>query len=341
MNMKKFLKCVCLGLLALGTTGLTSCKDDNDNVKDGNDSYLEESYISIENAKYHSGNIPAATGGDMLTDVEMSDQVMNGAVNFITVTTSYEVASFFIGIDGIDGYLEYKPENSRTSSDNIYIIPLMIAQNFSGNADLILSAQLSDGSITIPSNFPLFQLETRPGALEIKLAFSNDKDVDIHLFTPSGMHICYWSSEDGYYFGEDDDVCYPFGLDIDSNAGCDIDGINKENIYIPEEYVENGVYRVAVDLYENCDPKIPTSWSVTARYNGNLISPISGKNPASGVFEIGAKSSYEENLIDVMTFKITGARQSKAVLDSSRKNTKKKSELHFTENQRHKIRMAN
>lgn len=339
--MKKYLKFGLLCLSVLAVNGLTSCKDDNENGKDGNDSFLEGSYISIENAKYHSGSIPDATTDDILDDVEMSNQVMNGAVNFITVTTSYDVASFFIGIDGIDGYLEYKPENSRASSENIYVIPLMIAQNFSGKADLILSARLTDGSITVPSNYPLNQLETRPGALEIKLSFSNDKDVDIHLFTPSGMHICYWSSEDGYYFGEDDDVCYPFGLDIDSNAGCTIDGINKENIYIPEEYVENGVYRVAVDLFENCDPYIPTSWSVTARYNGNLITPLTGKNPASGVFEIGAESSYEENLIDVMTFKITGARQSKAVLDSSRKNTKKKSELHFTENQKRKILMAN
>lgn len=342
--MKKILKSVFLGLLALGFTCFASCKDDNENNNDnnvGNDSYLEESYISIDNAKYHSGSIPTATTEDILSDVEMSDQVMNGAVNFITVTTSFDVASFFLGIDGIEGYLEYKPGNSRATTDNIYVIPLMIAQNFSGNADLILSAKLVDGSITIPSYYPLYQLETRPGALEIKLAFSNDKDVDIHLFTPSGMHICYWSSEDGSYFGEYGDVCYPFGLDIDSNAGCGIDGINKENIYIPEEYVENGVYRVAVDLYENCNPYIPTDWSVTARYNGNLITPISGKNPASGIFEIGAESSYEDNLIDVMTFKISGARQSKAILDSSRKNTKKKSELHFTENQIRKIRMAN
>lgn len=339
--MKEYSKRVFLGLLTIVIICFASCKDDNEKGNEGNDNYLEESYISIENGKYHSGNMPNATTDDILSDVEMSDQVMNGAVNYITVTTSLDVATFFIGIDGIDGYLEYKAENSRASSDNIYVIPLMIAQNFSGNADLVLSAKLTDGSITIPSNYPLYQLETRPGALEIKLAFSNDKDVDIHLFTPSGMHICYWSSEDGYYFGEDEDVCYPFGLDIDSNAGCDIDGINKENIYIPEEYVENGVYRVAVDLYENCNPRIPTSWSVTARYNGNLITPISGINPASGVFEIGAKSSYEENLIDVMTFKITGATQSRAILDSSRKNTKKKSELHFTENQKRKIRMAN
>ena len=340
--MKKFLRNSLLFAAVAAMAGFASCKDDKDDDNEGADNYLEESYITIENAKYHSGDFPEATGYDILSDVDMSDQVMNGAVNFVTVTTRMDISKFYVGINGVNGYLEYRPEDSQTSSSyNTYVIPVMISQNFSGKADLILSALLRNGEITIPTTHPLYKIDTRPGALEIKLAFSNEKDVDLHLFTPSGMHICYWTSEDGYYFGEYDDVAYPFGLDIDSNAGCHIDGINKENIYIPEEYVENGTYRVAVDLYENCDRSIATSWSVTARYNGRLITPISGRNPATGVFEIGASSSYEDHLVEVMRFKITDARRSKAKLDPSKRGVRRKADLNISEAQEAKIRMAN
>lgn len=322
-----------IALLSMGI--VVSCKDDKEDPK--SQSRLEENYFTIENGKYVTGNFPEATSDERITDVEMSDQVMNGAVNFITVTTPYEVKKFFLGIEGVTGYIEYNPESSRASEKHTYVLPLMIAQDYTGDAELVMSAELEDGSITIPSRHHLNYLETRPGALEVKLAFSNEKDIDLHVFTPSGIHIYFNTSEDGYYFGEYGDEAYPFGLDIDSNAGCSIDGTNKENIYIPEEYVENGIYRVAVDLYENCDPSIPTSWSITTRYNGNLVQPIKGENPASGIFRVNAESSYCENLVDVMTFEIKGARQSKLNLDSSRRGIRKKSDLHFSESQLNKI----
>lgn len=300
-----------------------SCKDDE---KLGSE--LEENYISIEQAIYHAGNFPEATSSEKITDILTSDQVMNGAANFITVTSKYEIKKFFLGIIGVNGYLEYIAARASTDS-YIYIIPLMIAQNFSGNAELLISALLDNGGITIPTKYPLYQLETRPGALEIKLAFSNEKDVDIHVFTPSGIHIFFGSSKNGYYYGESEDYAYPFGLDIDSNAACGIDGINKENIFIPEEYVENGTYYVAVDMYDNCFPSIATSWFVTAWYNGKLITPNSGRNPASGVFAVGTPSSYCENLVDVMTFNISNAGKTKAVLDPMNDNVRTKSSFNY------------
>lgn len=88
-------------------------------------------------------------------------------------------------------------------------------------------------------------------------------------------------------------------------------------------------------------PDLPTSWSVIARYNGEYIRTTSGNNPANGVFEIGAPSSYEENLLDVMTFKITSARRVNSLQKSSNNNTIKKSEIQFTEADLNKIKMAN
>ena len=290
----------------------------------GGPTELERRYISIDNSKYKPGEMPAPKCGVNLDGIEVSTQVMNGAINFITVTTPQPVTRFFIGIKGVPGYLVYVPENSVEAIEDpdaimdksgrkpthvpdgpesgyyTYVIPMMMAQEYSGECDLIISAELADGCITNRSEFHLKEIETRAGALDVKLSFSNSKDVDLHLFTPSGRHIYFSSSRHGQYI--EGGKIYEFGLDIDSNAGCRIDGINKENIYIPEEYIEPGVYKVGVVLYGNCNPDIATSWSVVARYNGNPITPLSGQNPATGIFPVGAPSERDATI--VMTFRL-------------------------------------
>ena len=54
-------------------------------------------------------------------------------------------------------------------------------------------------------------------------------------------------------------------------------------------------------VYSNCDESIPTSWSVVARYQGELITPTSGVNPASGVYSAGAGDG---DMTKVMAFTI-------------------------------------
>ncbi len=146
-----------------------------------------------------------------------------------------------------------------------------------------------------------------PGAIEVKLSFSNSKDIDLHLYTPNGEHIFY-SNRGGSYTDEfGDEISY--GLDIDSNAGCSLDNINKENIYIPAELVEDGTYTVVVDMFSNCQPSIPTSWSIIARYQGGLITPITGANPASGTYPAGAGDG---DMTRVMTFTVHDGAVSRA-----------------------------
>lgn len=359
--MKKLFKVSLLALAGMLTFSFASCSDDDNSSSKTPEvsgeifgTELEDNFIYVSDATYQAGQFPQATTQQSLGQVDMSEQVMNGSINFITVTSPTAVSKFFLGITGVDGYLVYDPNVTKASSDEYtYTIPMMMAQNYEGDSELVLSAELEDGEVTIPSYFPLTQIETKDGVLEIKLAFSNEKDVDLHLFTPSGMHIYYGTSYGGYYYGplfasdwnedwdedwDDDDywddeyeeTVYPFGLDVDSNAGCSLDYINKENIYIPSEYLENGVYTVAVDLYSNCDPSIATTWSITARYKGNLLAPITGQNPAFGEFEIGAPSSYSDYLVEVMKFRISDANRSKVVLDPAKALKVKRSALRLS-----------
>lgn len=284
--------------MALFAIQFQACSNDED--AGDSTSELEKNYLSIENAVYNNGEFPTATTNEVLDGIDMSSQVMNGAMNYVSIVTEKSIKKFFIGIKGVPGYWIYDPMSTRATSEfNTYVIPVMMSQSYTGNSTLVLSGQLENGDVTTPVENEIFYIETMPGAIEIKLAFSNSKDVDLHLFTPSGEHI-YYGNRGGVYQNEDgNDISY--GLDIDSNAGCSLDNINKENIYIPAELVENGTYTVVVDMYENCQPSITTSWSIVARYQGELVTPKSGANPASGIYSVGAGNG---DMTRVMTFTI-------------------------------------
>ena len=301
--MKRYLYLLIMAFIAIQ---FQSCSDDDGSGE--SISELEKNYLTIENAVFNKGEIPAATISEPLDGIDMSTQVMNGAMNYISVVTEKAVNKFFVGIKNIDGYFAYVPTNMGSVTDyNMYVIPVMMSDAYRGNATVVLSGELATGGITIPVEKAISYIETKTGAIEIKLAFSNSKDIDIHLYTPSGEHI-YYGNRGGTYTKEDG-TQITYGLDIDSNAGCHLDNINKENIYIPEELVENGTYRVVVDMYNNCKPSIATSWSIVARYQGDIITPATGVNPASGIYQAGAGNG---DMTQVMTFTINNATKASA-----------------------------
>lgn len=290
-------------------------KDEVDNLSE-----LENKFFTIENGSYSNEAIPAATINKTLDNIDMSTQAMSGAMNYITVFSDKRVSKFFVGIKGIEGHFEYVPDNTSTSDSpqnlKTYVIPVMMSSNYNSNSTIILNCQLDNGEITNPVEKQIVYIETMPGAIEIKLAFSNSKDIDLHLYTPSGKHI-YYNNRGGSFTSESGEVI-SYGLDIDSNAACHLDNINKENIYIPEELVEEGTYKVVVNMYENCRPSLATSWSVIARYKGSLILPVSGGNPASGLYQEGAGTG---DMTQVMTFTVWGGTISRSDTPSDiRKN---------------------
>lgn len=309
--------------VALMAAPFQSCSDD-DKDKDKDDegpSVLEERYFSIEDAIYRDEAIPTASTTEAIEGVEINTQVMNGAMNYITIVSEQEFAKFFVGVAGVEGYWEYSAltaSNSRSTSMRTYVIPMMMSNDYTGTSTVQLAAELASGEITPTIERKIEYIETIPGDLEIKLAFSNSKDIDLHLFTPSGEHI-YYNNRGGEYT-LDDGTVITYGLDIDSNAGCQLDHINKENIYIPEELIEAGTYTVMVDLFSNCDPSIATSWSIIARYKGELIHPTEGANPAVDVYEVGAPAGDHTH---VMNF---------TIIDAPNAQTQKKAResWHFT-----------
>jgi hypothetical protein len=99
-------------------------------------------------------------------------------------------------------------------------------------------------------------------------------------------------------------------LDLDSNPGCSIDGVQNENItYSNESIVEAGTYTVRVDLYDGCDVASQTNFIVTARLDGQLIAQQSLTNPYNGNFPAGSLGDLggAGSGVQVMQFTLSGA----------------------------------
>ncbi|MCC6332650.1 MAG: hypothetical protein IT380_01525 [Myxococcales bacterium] len=90
------------------------------------------------------------------------------------------------------------------------------------------------------------------GPVQVTLRWNTAEDVDLHVIEPvPGGAAC-----DVYYGNADGTLCGAVGvLDLDSNAGCNIDNVDIENvIYATDAGAPSGTWAVLVDHYSNCDP---------------------------------------------------------------------------------------
>jgi hypothetical protein len=264
-------------------------------------------YFEIENATFRSGSMPSSTSGESLSYVSMNTSALAGGMNFITIRSTEKYDKFYIGADDVNGYYEYDTEDAEYQNGvYVYTIPLEYSVDYSDDMTLKIVGDNTNGGATKKYTQTVKYVESQYGALNVNLTFENAKDLDLHVLTPSGKHL-YYGNEGGYYETETGREIF-FGLDHDSNAGCRIDNLNNENIVIPYEFIESGVYKVYVNMYSNCNSSISTQWLCAVRYKGTLVKNALGKNPVSGVFPVGTKGNSdleysEANL--VMKFSIS------------------------------------
>ena len=96
--------------------------------------------------------------------------------------------------------------------------------------------------------------EAESGTLRVTLSWDTATDVDLHVIEPGGTEIYYGNRSS------------PTGgaLDLDSNAGCGIDGVKQENIYW--DLPANGTYTIGVDFWSDCPDDegngLPANWRV-------------------------------------------------------------------------------
>jgi hypothetical protein len=291
---KRFKIIGVLTLTSLMILGLNSCKKDKDesSVKD---------YLSVDGAAFVSGSFPSPSSGDALpevTDVTGNSSVIEGGSNPIAVYTSVPALKILVGVQGTKGYFEYA--DGKKSTAMVYSLSLVLSTSIPGEEFVIIVAIVDDyGLISEIFELPVSIIEVGTGQLQVSLSWDQPNDVDLHLVEPDGEEIYYgtdYSSNGGV-------------LDLDSNPGCSIDGVQNENItYSDESTVETGTYIVRVDLYDGCNVLPQTNYIVTARLNGELISQQSVINPYNGSFpaESYGDGGGAGSGVQVMQFTLSG-----------------------------------
>jgi hypothetical protein len=224
-----------------------------------------------------------------IISLEGNSYVIPGGPNKLAVSftdNEHDVTELFYGVKGVFGYYKIEvPQNARDAASLVVIISQVIKR-----ANFIIEICLRDarGNISEPFYLPVELVTADPGKLQVSLSFDQPNDLDLHLKEPGGFEIYYQhpvSPSGGY-------------LDLDANAACHFDSTNNENI-IYKDSVPLGVYKVRVVYYMQCVPWMNTNYSVTALYNGQLITPILGSNPYIGVFNTG---TYAGTAVNVMSF---------------------------------------
>lgn len=291
--MKKVLL-FCGGLLVAATLIFVSCKKDKVTPTVNN-------YFSVENAVLIEKNMPEPTMEEQIA-VVMNGNVISGGTSLVRINSERVAKKILVGMKDQDGYYELTP-----STRGEYTFLMLVNQNITleeGENGFSIQVAIEDenGDISQIWENTVTLIAVGTGNLQVSLSFDNAKDVDLILVEPNGEKIGYFNeiSENG---GE---------LDLDSNAGCWIDNVNNENItYGDSAYVEPGLYKVYVDLYENCDPTIATNFVVTVLYQGAPIAVTSGSNPFSGTYPVDAPSNFTDldNIEPVITFEIPGTGQ--------------------------------
>ncbi len=314
----------CAALALLGGLALSSCdKADNAIVDPGTGtiSALETYYFSVESATYINTPFPASTTEETIQGLNFNPYAIKGGTGTISVTTNLKYNKFFVGAKEVQdaGYFQFIPVTEQGGEGGealtnlqLYKIALLYSTLLDKEITVLISAEKEDGTITKPLEYKISFVDSFSGTgeIDINLSFDQHKDVDLHLYTPSGKHI-YFGDRGFTWIDEETGEEKRYGLDIDSYASCNDAGNGNENIVIPVEYLENGTYTVQIDMWSNCSPREnPTNCIITARYKNQFLTNIidnelfAGKNPIYFTYATNCGNGDHTN---IMKFTITDA----------------------------------
>ena len=255
--------------------GFNSCKKDK---KEESVNQLEKSYFTIQNASFVSNAFPSASQGSApsITSVYGNSSVLEGGSNPISIITSSSIKEVLVGVQGKSGYYKINSSDLKSTSPT-YMVYLLFSSDFTEDTFTILISIVDANGLISPSQtVTVTRVTAGTGKLQISCSWDKQNDIDLHLVEPNSSEI-YWDNDESSNGGL---------LDVDSNPACSIDNINNENItYSANATVEKGKYIVRIALFSSCDITDLTHYVVTARMDGAILTPLSGKNPYYGTVE--------------------------------------------------------
>jgi hypothetical protein len=149
-----------------------------------------------------------------------------------------------------------------------------------GSYTLVARAVDSSGNFGPPTT-QILVAETSPlnppatGALVVTLTWDTESNLSLHLLDPTGAEI-WWNDQSSTPpppGGPVEGGSYGY-IDYDSNAGCVIDGLRREDVIYPDP-PPPGTYTVRVDAPSLCGQP-DANWNVVAVLEGSEVAHASG-----------------------------------------------------------------
>lgn len=213
------------------------------------------------------GQPPSSASGPRIT-VSGNSAVVNGGTLSASVVSTGPFQTMFVyvgsrtaglateAVGGVDGFYELRLPSPRTDANVVLAFPQTIPLN---ELDLLFAVADPSGVVGPYTGLTTRVTSVGTGDVQVTLSWNTDADVDLHVVDPSGEEI-YYGHRRSASGGE---------LDLDSNAGCAIDGVRNENITWPVGRAPRGRYTVRVDYWSNCGAS-RTEYTVRVNSSGQV-----------------------------------------------------------------------
>lgn len=265
---------VTLGvLLALGFTA--GCNHRSNHHTPGGGPTTGDVFSSVEaqvgdrilTAAFQAGSPPAGGLQGPTLSISGPPVVVTGTTTSVNVSAdrSFDALSVFVG--GLEGVFRVVLPDSVTQLTLRISLAQALPANLQGGFDCVYAAE-SGGAFGPRATEPTQIILVPSGELQVSLTWNVDSDTDLHVVEPSGEEI-YYGNDESQMGGK---------LDIDSNAGCSIDGVRAESI--SWDNAPSGHYVVRVDLWDSCERE-PTEYVVTINNRGS-VSTFTGTLEGTG-----------------------------------------------------------
>jgi hypothetical protein len=244
-----------------------SCGDDEstspsaeaDNITE----YVASVSIDETEGTLRAQGVPVPTGGPNIT-VNGHLTIVNGGVATMNVSSATPFEKVYVAGSGpisrlfvpVSGFYEIPLPAPVTSADLLVTFPQALPGS---DFALYVSAADGEGKVGTMIERPFHALFVGTGDVQVTANWNTDADVDLHVVDPSGWEI-YWNNRTSPTGGE---------LDLDSNAGCAVDGVRNENITWGVGEAPQGTYIVRLDYWSSCDATA-TDYTVLINNGGDV-----------------------------------------------------------------------
>lgn len=141
------LKLSMMALLAMGLFTFTACgddDDDNNNVPTTQKDFSEQ-YFSVQGGTYHNETMPTSTTDQTISGISISSE-KGGAV--IEIDSDVEYDRFYVGVEGVPGYMECVPTAVTRASNYSYQASVTFSSKASEKMNMQVKGKTKGGDIT-------------------------------------------------------------------------------------------------------------------------------------------------------------------------------------------------